>query len=115
MVKRSQSRPCEQPPGPRDIIDLTNSDSDDSDLRHISYPSIHELLRELDRNLPYLDIMQYEHILGVDGFSHVNQLDDDAAEDRLRNGLFIPYAVVLQMRRHAKRLMRRTQKLKQEE
>jgi hypothetical protein len=123
-VKRERSTPFKQSSSPRltidltksnSVIDLTNSSSDDEDLGGICYPRIHDMLAELDSELPELGILQYEHILAEDGFLHVNQLVDNATENHLRNELLIPFGVVIQLRHRAERLMRRTQKLKREE
>ena len=98
------------------VIDLTNFDSDDSgDIRDIHYPHIHDMLVELHSELPELRVMAYEHILTEDGFFRVDQLVDDEVENHMRNELLIPFGVVIQLRRRAERLMRRTEKLKQEE
>jgi hypothetical protein len=123
-VKRDQSTPFQLSPSPQLIIDLTksnstidltDSDHDNKVLSIIRYPRIHDLLVELDSELPELRIMQYELRLAEGGFLHANQLVDDEVEDYLQNHLFIPFGVVIQLRRRAERLMRRTQKLKQEE
>lgn len=120
VVKRSQSTPSEHPSHafqqPRDIIDLTGSDSDDdNNLSDVHYPGIHNMLVELDSELPLLGITQYEPILAANGFLHINQLVDEGIEDQLRAELGIPLGVTTQLRNRAERLMRRTQKLKQEE
>lgn len=63
-VKRSDLTPFQHPsysPIQPQIIDLTNSDSDDEDISGIHYPSIHEMLIELHSELLLLDIFQYEN------------------------------------------------------
>ena len=124
-VKRSQSTPFQKSPGPQPIIDLTMSDpvidltnfdsDDDGDIRDIRYPRIHDMLVELHSELPELRVMAYEHILAEDGFFCVDQLVDNDVESHMRNELLIPFGVVIQFRRWAERLMRRTEKLKREE
>jgi hypothetical protein len=121
------SPPLQLSPTPPLVIDLTNSDdevndrhgdNDDNDqVDRICYPLIHDMLVELDSELPHLGITRYEHILAEDGFMHVNQLVNDNIEHHLWIELSIPFGIVKQLQSRAERLMRRAQKskVKQEE
>ena len=100
---------------PQLIIDLTNSDSDDEDLCNIHYPTVYNMLVELQSELQHLDIMFYEATLTEHGFWYVDQLVGEEARRQLQDELGFPFRVVDQLQSRAARMMRRAQKLKQEE
>ena len=103
------------------VIDLTNSDDgdndndfDNDDLDGIRYPGIPGMLAELEREYPNLHFMQYEEILIGNGFMYVGQLVEEEVRRQLE-GLGIRIGEINLLLSRAKRIVRRTQKLKQED
>lgn len=99
------------------IIDLTNSDDNDSgddDLDGIRYPGIPAMLAELDREYPNLRLTRYEEVLVGNGFAYVSQLAEEGVRRQLED-LGIRVGVINVLLSRVKRVMRRTQKLKQED
>ena len=121
VVKRRMSTPpqeisCASQLNPQSIIDLTNSDDDDDNEGPdgIQYPDIPVMLNELHGEYPALRFPQYEEILAGNGFVYINQLvEEEEARGQLES-IGIPMGVVNLLLSRAGRLMRRTQKLKQE-
>ena len=120
VVKQSPSTPVQHtssPVQPHHIIDLTNSDDDDDDdedLEGILYPQIHTLLTELHQEYPDLNFTQYEGVLKRLKLVYISQFVGEQVRERLK-GLGVPFGVVNLLFSRAERLMRRTQKLKQED
>lgn len=118
IAKRSPSTPPRKPSHliqlhHQPIIDLTNSDNDsDKDLDDIKYPGIPAMLAELAREYQALGFLQYEHVLMDNGFAYINQLVEGQVRGQLE-AVGIPVGVVNLLLSCAERLMRRTQKLKQ--
>ena len=73
------------------------------------------MLVELNKELPYLEVLQYEDELTKNGFYYISQLVGGEVGHCLHDDLKIPLRVVIQLQSRASRLMRRTQKLKQED
>lgn len=123
VVKRSTSTPSRQSGHltqlhHQPIIDLTATDSDDDhnyeDLDDIRYPGISTMLAELQREYPALTFPRYKAVLTENGFAYINQLIGDKVGGQLE-ALGIPIGVVNLLLSRAERLMRRAQKLKQED
>lgn len=115
-AKRSPSTPLQQASQPAQsdqVIDLTNSD-DDEDLEGIRYPEIPMILAELHGEYPALRFPEYERELTRNGFVYISQLADERVRKQLEDIGVSTGAINLLLSR-AKRLMRRTQKLKQED
>jgi hypothetical protein len=97
------------------VIDLTNSDNDnntsDDDIR---YPSVSAMLVELDREYPALEFVRYQQVLTGNGFVYVSQLAEERVAEQLRD-FWIPVGVINILISRAARLMRRAEKLKQED
>lgn len=96
-----------QPTPDRVVIDLTGEDDPD-----IVYPSISELLAELDETMPALRISQYEDRLFTAGFRHVHQIIDTPAVHAMLENLGIPIGVVEEIIDRASRMTRRAAKSK---
>lgn len=108
------------------IIDLTGSDDDEDSKDNIldngglggisfaKYPCIHALLTELTRECPELDFMQYEAVLIENGFVYVSQLVGEEVRRQLEH-LGIRFGEMNLILSYAERIVRRTQKLKQED
>jgi hypothetical protein len=112
-VKRSTSTPL----ATHSIIDLTGSDdgnSDENDLNDIRYPGIPAMLAELEREYPDLGFTRYEGLLVENGFAYVGQLAEEQVRQQLED-LGIRVGEINLLLSRAKRVMRRTQKLKQED
>jgi len=73
------------------------------------------MLVELQSELQHLDIMCYEATLTGHGFWYVNQLVGEEPRHQLQDELGFPSRVASQLQSCAARMMRRAQKLKQEE
>ena len=97
-------------------VDLTNSNDDDNDLDGIRYPGIPAMLAELEREFPTLGFTQYEEILIRNGFAYVSQLIEEDLDVRQQLGdLGIRMGEINLLLSRAKRIVRRTQKLKEED
>ena len=133
IKKRSTSPPLRQSidlteSHPVEIIDLTSSDADDNeDLNGASYPGISMMLAgdgirypgipgmlaELDEEYRSLNFPLYQQILIDNGFAYVSQLVNEQVRQQLQD-LGIAIGVVNLLVSRAERVMRRTQKMKQE-
>lgn len=122
-VKRSPSTPFRQAsrsaqPHPGSVIDLTNSDDDDDDGGDtdgiLHYPNIPAMLVELHEEYSALNFRQYGEVLLENGFAYVNQLVEEEVRQQLVD-LGIPVGVINLLLSRAQRLIRRTEKLKQED
>jgi hypothetical protein len=94
---------------PIPVIDLTEETEDDS---NIAYPSIGELLNELDEVLPVLEVLQYEDRLLTAGFNNVHQIVDTPAVHTVLENLGVPAGAVEEIIDRAARMTRRTAKSK---
>lgn len=77
-------------PRPQPIIDLTNDD-DRSDTA--IYPTIGELLSELDEAMPSLGFTRYEERLSNAGFNYVHQIADTPDVQQTFDQLGIPVGI----------------------
>jgi len=81
----------------------------------IRYPGIQWMLAELHEEFEDLDFPQYEEVLMRNRFLYVSQLVEDSERVRQQlQDLGFGVGVVNLLVTRAKRMMRRTQKLKQE-
>ena len=92
------------------IIDLT----DDSDHGNtVTYPTIKELLGELDEAMPSSGFARYEERLSNAGFSHVHRVTDTPNVRQNFDRLEIPIEIRQEIFERATRMTRRTEKSKQ--
>jgi hypothetical protein len=110
------SPPAEVPGGPpsplapQPTIDLTD-DSDDVDTA--IYPTVGELLGELDEAMPSLGFTHYEEGLSDAGFSRVNQITDTPDVQQSFDQLAVPVGIRQDIFERAARMVRRAEKSKQ--
>ena len=97
-------------PRPRPIIDLTNDTDHPSTM---IYPTIGELLSELDETMPSLGLPRYEERLLDAGFGYVQQITDTLDIRESFDQLAIPDGIRLEIFEHAARMTRRAEKSKQ--
>lgn len=106
--------PTEAPAGtpslPPPMIDLT----DDSDhIEAAIYPTIGELLGELDEATPGLSFARYEEELLGAGFGHVHEVVDTPNVQHIFDRLAIPVGIREEIFERAARIVRRAEKVKQ--
>jgi hypothetical protein len=100
--------PAEAPTSPpQPIIDLTN------DHDATIYPTIGELLGELDEIMPSLGFPRYEERLTSAGFTHAHQVADTPGVRQTFDRLGIPVGIRQEIFEHAARMTRRAEKSKQ--
>ena len=90
------------------IIDLI----DEAEETDITYPTVSELLAELDESMPALGFAQYEDRLLATGFAYVHQLMDTPTIRTALDDLQIPVGVVEEIINRANRMVRRATKSK---
>jgi len=105
--------PTDPPPSPHSqlVIDLTSNDTNQPNTT--VYPTIGELLRELDNTVPGLGFTHYEEGLSNAGFSHVHQVTDIPEVHQRFDQLAIPVDVQQQILERATRMTRRAEKSKE--
>jgi len=90
------------------VIDLTD-EADDLDT---AYPTISELLAELDESMSALGFAQYEERLLAAGFGYVHQLADTPTTRAALESLQVPVGIVEEIIDRAARMTRRAAKSK---
>jgi hypothetical protein len=96
------------PPTTEHVIDLT-SEAEEPDT---IYPTVGELLAELDESMPALGFTHYEGQLLAAGFGYVHQLVDLPGVHTTLTNLQVPIGVVDEMIKRAQRMVRRVAKSK---
>jgi hypothetical protein len=94
-------------PHPQPIIDLTN------DHDATIYPTIGELLSELNDTMPGLSFPRYEERLASAGFGYVHQVLDTPDVRQTFDQLAIPVGIRQEIFEHAARMTRRAEKSKE--
>lgn len=74
------------------------------------YPTISELLTELDESMPALGVTRYEGQLLTAGFAYVHQLMDTPAVRATLSNLEIPIGIMEEIIERAGRMTRRAAK-----
>ena len=97
------------PHSPNPIIDLTG----DPDPDTTTYPTIGELLRELDEDTPSLEFSRYEEGLVNVGIRHVHEVIDTLEVQQSFDQLEIPVGMRQEIFERASRMVRRAGKSKQ--
>jgi hypothetical protein len=98
-----------QPAPNHPIIDLTGEVEYDPD---IIYPSVNELIAELDELMPVLRFPQYEDRLLTAGFRYVHLIANTPTVRAMLSNLGIPVGIVEEIVDRAGRMMRRAAKSK---
>lgn len=99
--------PAQPAPTPGPVIDLTGETES-----NIVYPTVSELLAELDESMPALSFTRYEEQLLAAGFRHVHQLVDSPTVRTTLADLGVPVGIVDEIIERAQRMTRRAVKSK---
>ena len=97
------------PHSPHRVIDLTNDPEPDAR----TYPTIGELLHELDGDMLGLDFTRYEEEILNAGFHHIHQVIDRPEVQQSFDRLAIPVTMRQEIFERASRMVHRAGKLKQ--
>ena len=99
--------PAQPAPTPGPVIDLTGETES-----NIIYPTVSELLAELDESMPALSFTRYEEQLLAAGFRHVHQLVDSPTARTTLADLGVLVGIVDEIIERAQRMTRRAVKSK---